>query len=101
MTARLRALQSSEWAIDDIYAQSSEIECLRAGLLCSPAVRDGRGVVRAAMNVTVHAAETSVETLTEKYLPLFLAAAAASTDWAAWQSRPIEPAPRVASREVG
>ncbi|MFH5207327.1 IclR family transcriptional regulator domain-containing protein [Antrihabitans spumae] len=65
-------------------------------------VRDGRGVVRAAMNVTVYAAETSVETLTQEYLPLLLdAAAAASADWAAWQSRPIEPAPRTARREVG
>ena len=32
-------------------------------------VRDGTGQVRAAMNVTVHAAETTVETLVEDYLP--------------------------------
>ena len=52
-------------------------------------VRDGTGTVRAAMNVTVHAAETTTETL--------LDAAPAQApprrrrrlaDWAAWQSRP-------------
>ena len=32
-------------------------------------VRDGDGAVRAAMNVTVHAAETSTETLLHEYLP--------------------------------
>jgi IclR family pca regulon transcriptional regulator len=39
--------------------------------------------------VSVHAAETSLETLTEKYLPLLLQAAAAiHHDWTQWQSRP-------------
>lgn len=43
----------------------------------------------AALNVTVHAAETSIEILTEKYLPLLLQTASAiSTDWTLWQSRP-------------
>lgn len=52
-------------------------------------VHDGDNHVVAALNVTVHAAETSIKTLTEKYLPLLLQAAAAiSTDWALWQSRP-------------
>jgi IclR family pca regulon transcriptional regulator len=52
-------------------------------------VRDGDGSVRAAMNVTVHAAETSVATLVDQYLPLLLRAAAdVSADWALWQSRP-------------
>jgi IclR family transcriptional regulator, pca regulon regulatory protein len=32
-------------------------------------VRDGTGAVRAAMNMTVHAAETTVETLIEAHLP--------------------------------
>jgi IclR family transcriptional regulator, pca regulon regulatory protein len=37
----------------------------------------------AAINVTVHAAETPVERLTGEYLPLLLhAAAAISNDWA-------------------
>lgn len=53
-------------------------------------VHDSRGIVRAAMNVTVHAAETSIETLTGTYLPLLQhAAAETSADWARWQSRPM------------
>ena len=52
-------------------------------------VRDGTGAVRAAMNVTVHAAETSTETLLDDYLPLLLQTAGrVSGDWALWQSRP-------------
>ena len=52
-------------------------------------LRDGTDRVVAALNVSVHAAETSIETLTRKYLPLLLQAAAAiSSDWALWQSRP-------------
>jgi IclR family transcriptional regulator, pca regulon regulatory protein len=52
-------------------------------------VRDGTGAVRAAMNVTVHAAETTVETLIEAHLPRLLRAAGeVSADWALWQSRP-------------
>ena len=57
-------------------------------------VRDGTGAVRAAMNVTVHAAETSTEHLLSAYLPLLLQAAArVSGDWALWESRPhVQPA---------
>ena len=52
-------------------------------------VRDGTGTVRAAMNVTVHAAETTTETLLDQHLPKLLRAAGdVSADWAAWQSRP-------------
>jgi IclR family pca regulon transcriptional regulator len=52
-------------------------------------VRDGTNHVVAALNVSVHAAETSIETLTQQYLPLLLQTAAAiSADWALWQSRP-------------
>ena len=52
-------------------------------------VRDGSGTVRAAMNVTVHAAETSTEKLLDVHLPKLLRAAGdVSADWAAWQSRP-------------
>jgi IclR family transcriptional regulator, pca regulon regulatory protein len=58
-------------------------------------VRDGAGAVRAAMNVTVHAAETSTEQLLHDYLPLLLRTAGdVSADWALWQSRPhteVEP----------
>ncbi|MDA8276649.1 MAG: helix-turn-helix domain-containing protein [Actinomycetota bacterium] len=53
-------------------------------------VRDLRGRVRAAMNVTVNAAETSISTLIDEYLPHLLKAASdVSADWVAWQSRPI------------
>jgi IclR family transcriptional regulator, pca regulon regulatory protein len=52
-------------------------------------VRDGTGTVRAAMNVTVHAAETSTETLLDQHLPKLLRGAGdVSADWATWQSRP-------------
>ena len=57
----------------------------------SVGVRDGEGVVRASMNATVHAQETSVETLINEYLPLLQeAAAATSADWARWQARPVK-----------
>jgi IclR family pca regulon transcriptional regulator len=52
-------------------------------------VRDGTGTVRAAMNVTVHAAETTTEHLLDAHLPRLLRAAGdVSADWAMWQSRP-------------
>ncbi|MCC3653633.1 helix-turn-helix domain-containing protein [Streptomyces sp. S07_1.15] len=52
-------------------------------------VRDGTGTVRAAMNVTVHAAETSAEKLLREHLPLLLRTAGdISAEWALWQSRP-------------
>ena len=52
-------------------------------------VRDGAGVVRAAMNITVHAAETSTERLLQEHLPLLQRTAGeVSAEWALWQSRP-------------
>jgi IclR family pca regulon transcriptional regulator len=52
-------------------------------------VRDGSGTVRAAMNVTVHAAETSVDVLVGEHLPRLLRTAGdVSAEWALWQSRP-------------
>jgi IclR family pca regulon transcriptional regulator len=46
------------------------------------------------MNVTVHAAETTVERLTGEYLPLLLRTAGdVSADWALWQSRPYSEVP--------
>jgi IclR family pca regulon transcriptional regulator len=51
-------------------------------------VRDRAGTVRAAMNVTVHAAEKSTEHLLDAHLPrLMRAAADVSADWARWQSK--------------
>jgi IclR family pca regulon transcriptional regulator len=51
------------------------------------------------MNVTVHAAETSSETLLDEHLPkLIRAAGNVSSDWATWQSRPhVELAPPTAT----
>jgi IclR family pca regulon transcriptional regulator len=52
-------------------------------------VRDRNGVVQAAMNVTVHAADTTIEQLLEEHLPLLLRSAGdISAEWALWQSRP-------------
>lgn len=52
-------------------------------------VRDGTGAVRAAMNVTVHAAETTVDTLLHDHLPKLLRTAGdISAEWALWQTRP-------------
>jgi IclR family pca regulon transcriptional regulator len=52
-------------------------------------VRDRNGVVQAAMNITVHAAETTTERLVDEYLPLLLRTAGdVSAEWALWQSRP-------------
>jgi IclR family pca regulon transcriptional regulator len=60
-------------------------------------VRDAAGATRAAMNVTVHAAETSTEQLLREYLPLLLTTAGeVSADWALWQSRPHAEIPRAA-----
>jgi len=53
-------------------------------------VRDGTGAVRAAMNVTVHAAETPIERLLSEHLPLLLRTAGnISAEWAHWQSQPL------------
>src|SRR3954465_136878 len=52
-------------------------------------VRDGTGAVRAAMNVTVHAAETSTDGLLSEPLPLLQRTAGdVSAEWALWQTRP-------------
>ena len=52
-------------------------------------VRDATGAVRAAMNVTLHAAETSREVLLQEHLPLLLRTAGdVGAEWALWQSRP-------------
>ena len=78
----LYEVRTRGWALTD--------EHLARGIrsIAAP-VRDGPNHVVAGLNVTVHAAETSIEILTEKYLPLLLQTAAAiSTDWALWQSRP-------------
>jgi IclR family pca regulon transcriptional regulator len=58
-------------------------------------VRDGTGAVRAAMNVTVHAAETSRERLIGEHLPRLLRTAGdVSAEWSLWMSRPHVESPR-------
>ena len=78
----LAVVRARGWAVAD--------EELAPGVrsIAAP-VRDGTGTVRAAMNVTVHAAETSTEKLLDEHLPQLLRAAGdVSADWAIWQSRP-------------
>ena len=77
----LREVRARGWALTD--------EQLAPGIrsIAAP-VRDGNNCVVAALNVSVHAAETSLETLHQKHLPLLLQTAARiSADWATWQSR--------------
>jgi IclR family transcriptional regulator, pca regulon regulatory protein len=80
--AALREVRARGWSLTD--------EQLAPGIRSVAApLRDGDGRVIAAMNVTVHAAETPVEVLTGDYLPLLLkAASATSADWAACQAAP-------------
>jgi IclR family transcriptional regulator, pca regulon regulatory protein len=76
-------VRAKGWALTD--------EQLAPGIRSVAApLRDGAGRVIAAMNVTVHAAETSVETLTAAYLPLLLhAAGEVSADFARYQSASV------------
>lgn len=82
LASELVRVRAQGWALAD--------EELAPGVRSVAApVRDATGTVRAAMNVTVHAAETSTETLLRDHLPLLLQAAGrVSADWAMWQRRP-------------
>lgn len=83
----LKEVRQRGWAMSD--------ERLSLGIrsIAAP-VRDARGSVRAAMNVTVHAAETSVDTLTSKYLPVLLKTAeAVSAEWANLSMLPVAEPP--------
>jgi len=78
----LRDVRERGWSMTD--------EQLARGIrsIAAP-VYDAPGHVAAALNVSTHAAETSIETLTEIYLPLLLQTAATiSADWTLRQSRP-------------
>ena len=82
LDAELSQIRARGWALAD--------EELAPGVrsIAAP-VRDGTGRVHAAMNVTVHAAETSTEELLARHLPLLLrTAGTVSGEWALWQSRP-------------
>jgi IclR family pca regulon transcriptional regulator len=88
VAAELTEVRARGWALAD--------EELAPGVRSvAVPVRDGTGAVRAAMNITVHAAETSRETLIGEHLPLLLRTAGeVSAEWALWQSRPhVEVAP--------
>jgi IclR family transcriptional regulator, pca regulon regulatory protein len=80
--AALREVRARGWSLTD--------EQLAPGIRSVAApLRDGEGQVIAALNVTVHAAETPIEVLTGEYLPLLLQTAGAiSADWAACQAAP-------------
>lgn len=88
LDSALRDVRARGWALTD--------EQLASGIrsIAAP-LRDGNGRVVAAMNVTVHAAEVSVETLTHEYLPLLLqTASAVSADFALYDALPrriVEP----------
>ncbi len=82
LDAVLRQVRARGWALTD--------EQLASGIrsIAAP-LRGGTGRVVAAMNVTVHAAETSVETLTGEYLPLLReTASAVSADLALCDALP-------------
>ena len=84
MLELLATVREQGWALAD--------EELAPGVRSiSVGVTDGEGVVRASMNVTVHAQQTSIEKLVNEYLPLLQnAARETGADWARWQSRPVK-----------
>jgi IclR family pca regulon transcriptional regulator len=79
----LRDVRAKGWAITD--------QELAMGIRSVAApIRNGQGRTVAAVNVNAHAAETSIDHLVEDHLPLLLRTAGAiSSDWAAWEGRPL------------
>jgi IclR family transcriptional regulator, pca regulon regulatory protein len=88
LAASLNEIRERGWAMSD--------ELLSVGIrsIAAP-VRDQTGRTVAAMNVTVHAAETPIERLVNEHLPRLLATAAAVTDeWSNLGLLPVaKPAP--------
>ena len=71
------------------YAVSDEQLSVGIRSVAAP-VRDESGAVVAALNVTVHAAETSMDTLLGEYLPLLLTASLSITEeWSYVQRLPV------------
>ncbi len=80
------------------WALSDEMLSLGIRSIAAPVCdRDGRTV--AAMNVTVHAAETSIDTLTGDYLPFLLSTARAVTE--EWSNLSRLPVAAPAGAEAG
>lgn len=83
LDAALREVRAKGWALAD-QDLALGVRSIATG------VRNGDGEVIAALNVTVHAAETSVDKLTGNYLPLLLHAAAdISHDWSMLDTAPL------------
>jgi IclR family transcriptional regulator, pca regulon regulatory protein len=81
--AELRDVRAKGWALTD--------EALALGIrsIAAP-LRDGTGRVVAAVNVNANAAETEIDILVDRHLPLLLhTAAAISADWARMSALPI------------
>ncbi|WP_343448124.1 IclR family transcriptional regulator domain-containing protein [Micromonospora oryzae] len=79
----LRDVRAKGWALAD-QDLAPGIRSVATG------VRNGDGRIVAALNVTVHAADTSVETLVDEHLPRLLRTAAdISRDWALRDSVPL------------
>ena len=75
------------------WALSDELLSLGIRSIAAP-VRDRTGRTAAAMNVTVHAAETSIEVLVDDYLPLLLQTAEAiTTEWSDLALLPVAETP--------
>ena len=93
--AALREVRARGWALTD--------EQLAPGIRSvAVPLRDGDGRVIAALNVNSHAAETPLEVLTGKHLPLLLqTAGAVSADWAAYQSVPQVTVPAASPAAAG
>ncbi len=95
-------VEMSRSALDDSLAEirergwalADELLSLGVRSVASP-VRNADGRTVAAMNVTVHAAETTIDTLIDDYLPLLLETADnVSRDWSNLSRLPIAEAPR-------
>ncbi|RYF57242.1 MAG: IclR family transcriptional regulator [Comamonadaceae bacterium] len=78
----LSAVRARGWALTDQQLAPA----IRS--VAAP-IRNGDGVVKAAVNVNAHALETSLETLVRDYLPALLQTAGAiSADFSRWERRP-------------